>query len=68
MKPDNSPEISMADVLANAKPLVILVPSNDSSHEIACRVSGFMPNATGQNAFAQKADELAAQLATPKPT
>ena len=64
MKPDNRPEIDMTDLLANAKPLVVLVPS----HEIAKRVAGLMPNVAGQNDFTQKANELAAQLAVPKST
>lgn len=66
MKSDNRPEVDMLDILANAKPLVVLIPSAGSSHETAKRVAGLMPNVADQNDFAQKADELAAQLAVSK--
>lgn len=64
MTPDTRPEFDMNDVLVNAKPLVVLVPS----HEIAKRIAGLMPNVTGPNDFTQKANELAAQLTVPKST
>lgn len=63
MTTENRPEIDMTDVMANAKPLVVLVPSA----EVSTRVAGLMPNVTGDNDFTKKANELTAQLAVPKP-